>query len=66
MAPARQLIKFGFPSRLPTGRPVLCFLAGRGAELGLRDGGYTCPQCDAKHEEVPTECPVRVTVCNRM
>ena len=58
MAPARDLIKFGFPSRMPTGHPVLCFLAGKGTQLGMHDGGYTCPQCGANHEEVPTTCPV--------
>lgn len=58
MAPSRSLIKVGFPQRQRDGKLALCFLAGKGTQMGLIAGGYSCPQCCAMNEEIPTQCPV--------
>ncbi|KAL1505082.1 hypothetical protein AB1Y20_008841 [Prymnesium parvum] len=58
MAPSRSLVKVGFPARQRDGAPSLCFLAGKGTQTALLPGGYSCPQCCATQEEIPTQCPV--------
>ena len=58
MAPSRSLIKVGFPERQPEGVAQLCFLAGQGHTMGLAERVYTCPQCCANQQEIPTQCPV--------
>lgn len=57
--PSASLLKVGFPSsRGHGGLHTLCFTPSSGTKLEKADGRFTCPQCGARHSELPTLCAV--------
>jgi transcription initiation factor TFIIH subunit 2 len=59
VGPTNSLIRVGFPRRAPKrAHLTLGFSPGDGATPSLCDAPYRCPQCDAAHTELPTQCPV--------
>ena len=57
-APNNALVRVGFPRRRENTGPVLGFSPGGGATPTLCDAPYRCPECEAAHTELPTQCPV--------
>lgn len=52
---AARLVRMGFPQRNTEDASGSAFL---GASCYLSSGGFTCPRCHAKVEELPCECHV--------
>ncbi|KAG7277969.1 hypothetical protein CRUP_020285 [Coryphaenoides rupestris] len=63
-----SLIRMGFPQHTiasvcdQDSRPS--FSMSGSSEAGLSLGGYFCPQCHAKHTELPVECKICGTCCH--
>ena len=58
-APSNSLVRVGFPrKRDRAAAPTLGFSPGGGAKPTMCLAPYRCPQCDAAHTELPTECAV--------
>ena len=59
-APSNSLLRVGFPRRRAPGAsaPTLAFAPGGGLAGVVCEAPYRCPQCDAAHTEIPTQCQI--------
>jgi transcription initiation factor TFIIH subunit 2 len=55
--PTCEMVAMGFPTRTVSEVPALVHHASREKTILARTS-YTCPQCEAKHSELPTDCAV--------
>ena len=59
VAPTNSLIRVGFPRRQSDAKPTLGFSPGAPANKAtLCYAPYRCPQCDAAHTDLPTQCQI--------
>ena len=58
-APTNNLIRVGFPlKRAREAGALAAFSAGGGMAVAVSEAPYRCPQCEACHTELPTQCQV--------